>query len=134
VPNALRGARYHLRMAKLLLNLRDVPDDEADDVRRFLDAGGIGYYETRPSLWGISAGGIWIRDENDVAEAKRRMEAYQRERRARAREARAAAERTGTLPTFADILRTQPRRVALAAITIALVLALMAAPAVLLWR
>jgi hypothetical protein len=121
-------------MAKLLLNLRDVPDDEADDVRRFLDAARIGYYETRPSLWGISAGGIWIRDENDVAEAKRRMQEYQRERQARAREAHAEAARTGTLPTFADMLRTQPRRVALAAITIALVLALMAAPAVMLWR
>ena len=41
-------------MSKLLLNLRDVPDDEADDVRRFLDSGGIRYYETRPNRWGIS--------------------------------------------------------------------------------
>jgi hypothetical protein len=121
-------------MAKLLLNLRDVPDDEADDVRRFLDAGRIGYYETRPSLWGISAGGIWIRDENDVAEAKRRMEEYQRERQARAREAHAEAERSGTSLKFADVLRRQPLRVALAAFAVALVLALMAAPAMMLWR
>ena len=55
-----RRFRYHPGMSKLLLNLRDVPDDEADDVRRFLDSGGIDYYETRPSLWGISGGGIWI--------------------------------------------------------------------------
>ena len=48
-------------MSKLLLNLRGVPDDEADDVRRFLDSGGIGYYETQPTLWGVSFGGIWIR-------------------------------------------------------------------------
>ena len=121
-------------MSRLLLNLRDVPDDEADDVRRLLDAGGIGYYETRPSLWGISAGGIWIRDEADVAEAKRRMGEYQRERQARAREARAEAERSGTSLTFVDVLRTQPLRVALTVIAIALVLALMAAPAMVLWR
>ena len=51
----LRGrVRYHPGMSKLLLNLRDVPDDEADDVRRFLDSGGIGYYETRPNMWGIA--------------------------------------------------------------------------------
>ena len=48
-------------MSKLLLNLRGVPDDEADDVRRFLDSGGIGYYETQPTMWGTS-GGIWIDD------------------------------------------------------------------------
>jgi hypothetical protein len=123
-----------LRVSRLLLNLRDVPDDEADDVRHFLDSCGIGYYETRPSFWGISAGGIWIRDDADVAEAKRRMAEYQRERQARAREARAEAERSGTLPTFADVLRTQPLRVALAVIATALVLALLAAPAMLLWQ
>ena len=60
-------------MSKLLLNLRDVPEDEADDVRGCLDSGGIGYYEIRPSLWGISGGSIWIRDDGDLAEAKRLM-------------------------------------------------------------
>ena len=121
-------------MSKLLLNLRDVPDDEADDVRRFLDSNGIGYYETRPSFWGVSAGGIWIRDDGDAAEAKRLMAEYQRARQARAREQRAAAERDGTALTFADVLRTQPLRVALAVIGIALVLGLMAIPMLLLWR
>jgi hypothetical protein len=126
---------YYPGMSKLLLNLRDVPDDEADDVRRFLDSGGIGYYETRPSLWGISGGGIWIRDDRDVEEAKRLMAEYQRERQARAREERPAAPRNGTpAETFADVLRTQPLRVALTMIAIALLLALMAAPAMLLWR
>jgi len=121
-------------MSKLLLNLRDVPDDEADDVRRLLDSGAIGYYETRPSPWGISGGAIWIRDDGDVAEAKRLMAEYQRERQARAREERAEAERTGTWETFADVLRTQPLRVALAVIAIALMLGLMAVPVLQLWQ
>ena len=121
-------------MSKLLLNLRDVPDDEADDVRRFLDSGGIGYYETRPSWWGVSGGGIWIRDDGDIAEAKRLMAQYQRERQARAREERAEAERDGTAETFVHVLRTQPLRVALAVITIALLLALVAVPALVLWH
>ena len=121
-------------MARLLLNLRDVPDDEADDVRRFLDAGGIGYYETRPSRWGISAGGIWIRDDGEVAQAKRLMAEYQRERGARAREERAEAERNGTAETFVGVLRTQPLRVALALVGVVLVLALMAVPVLLLWQ
>ncbi|TQU10380.1 hypothetical protein EIJ50_13300, partial [Xanthomonas perforans] len=30
------GSRYHRGMAKLLLNLRNVPDDEADEVRALM--------------------------------------------------------------------------------------------------
>ena len=119
-------------MSKLLLNLRGVPDDEADDVRRFLDSGGIGYYETQPTLWGTS-GGIWI-DDRDVAEAKRLMAEYQHVRRARARAERAEAERNGTAQTFVDVLRTQPLQVALTVIGIALMLALMAVPVLLMWK
>jgi hypothetical protein len=121
-------------MAKLLLNLRNVPDDEADDVRRFLEAGGIDYYETRPSLWGVSAGGIWIRHDGDAAQAKRLMAEYQRERLARVRAERAEAQRNGTAQTFVDVLRTQPLRVALAVVWIALVLGLMAVPVLQMWR
>jgi hypothetical protein len=121
-------------MSKLLLNLRDVPDDEAHDVRRFLDARGIGYYETRPSLWGISAGGIWIRADDDVAEAKRLMAEYQRERQALARAAHAAAQHDGTAQRFADVLRTRPLQVALAVLGMALVLGLMAVPVLQLWN
>jgi hypothetical protein len=120
-------------MAKLLLNLRNVPDDEADDVRRFLDSAGIGFYETQPNIWGIS-GGIWIRDDGDVAEAKRLMADYQRERAERARAQRAEALRNGTAQTFADVLRTQPLQVALTLIAIVLLLGLTAIPVILLFR
>jgi hypothetical protein len=119
-------------MSKLLMNLRHVPDDEIDDVRRFLDSAEIGYYETPPSIWGISAGGIWIRDDGDVAEAKRLMTEYQRERLARARAERAEAQRNGTAETLAHVLRTEPLRVALTVIAIALVLGLLALPVLLL--
>jgi len=121
-------------MSKLLLNLRDVPDDEADDVRSFLDSGGIGYYETPPNWWGISGGSIWIRDDRDAAEAKRLMAVYQRERQNRAREARAEAERNGTAETFGNVLRTQPLRVALTLIAITLLLGLTILPVLLLWH
>jgi hypothetical protein len=118
-------------MSKLLLNLRGVPDDEANDVRRFLDSGGISYYETPPSLWGISAGGIWI-DDGNLPEAKRLMAEYQRERQARVRAERAEAKRNGTAERFIDVLRTQPLRVAMSVIGIALLLALMAIPVLML--
>lgn len=120
-------------MAKLLLNLRDVPDDEADDVRRFLSSNGIDYYETRPSFWGISAGGIWLRADDDIDKAKRLMREYQQERQARVRAEHAAAQRDGTAVRFVDVLRTQPLRVVLAVIGMALVLGLMIVPVLQLW-
>lgn len=121
-------------MSKLLLNLRNVPDDEADDVRGFLDANRIDHYDTPPGPFGISAGGIWIRDTHDLPRAKQLMADYQRERLARVRAERAQAERDGTAETFADIARRQPMRVALSLVAIVLILGLMALPVILLGR
>ncbi|HET7415144.1 MAG TPA: DUF6164 family protein [Arthrobacter sp.] len=47
-------------MFRLLLNLRNVPDDGAKDVRATLDAKRIAFYETTPSPWGISARGTRV--------------------------------------------------------------------------
>lgn len=121
-------------MSKLLLNLRHVPDDEADDVRAFLKAHDIGFYETRPSRWGISHGGIWVADNADVAEAKRLMADYQRQRQVRVRAEREQALRDGTAETFADIVREQPLRVLLTLVAIVFLLALVALPVWLLHR
>lgn len=119
-------------MAKLLLNLRNVPDDEADDVRAMLDAHRIAFYETTPSMWGISTGGIWVTEDAAVAEAKRLMADYQEQRGISAREAQAAAKRAGTAETFGMVLRAEPGRVLLLALAILFVLGLMALPAFLL--
>src|SRR3546814_2494343 len=83
-------------MAKLLLNLRHGSDDEADDVRAFLKTGGIAFYETQLSRWGISHGGIWVEDNAQVAEAKRLMADYQKQRQVRVRAEREQALRDGT--------------------------------------
>jgi hypothetical protein len=95
-------------MAKLLLNLRNVPDDEADEVRAWLKESGIAFYETRPSPWGISNGGIWVSEDDDIVRAKALMADYQRKRGEQARARQAAAERDGTAETFATLLRDRP--------------------------
>jgi len=95
-------------MAKLFLNLRNVPGDEADDVRDLLRANAIDFYETQPSPWGISAGGLWIEDVDQLARARALMADYQARRRAQAREDRTAAEREGRAETFAGQLRARP--------------------------
>ena len=115
-------------MSKLLLNLRQVPDDEAADVRAFLDEHRIEYYETKPSRWGISYGGIWVTRDADITEAKRLMADYQLQRRTRVRAEHAQAQRDGTAETFAVVLREQPLRVALTVVAIIFLLGLVALP------
>ncbi|MEN4904574.1 DUF6164 family protein [Luteimonas sp. TWI1416] len=121
-------------MAKLLLNLRYVPEDEAADVRAFLDEARIDWYQTRPSPFGISQGGIWLRDNDDLPRAKALMADYQAKRQARARADQAQAERDGTAETFADIMRANPLRVALIVAAIVALIGLMAVPGYMLSR
>lgn len=118
-------------MAKLLLNLRYVPDDEADEVRALLAAHEIEYYETRPSLWGVSAGGIWVRHDRDAAKAARLMADYQEQRRTRARGEYEESKRSGGA-TFAATFRAHPLQTIAILLGIAIVLALSAVPFVLL--
>jgi hypothetical protein len=100
-------------MPTLLLNLRHVPDDEAEEVRELLDDNHIGYYETPPSRWGISMGGIWVRDADQAEHAKRLLDAYQAARARRARADYDERRRAGTAETLAGRFRRDPVRVVL---------------------
>lgn len=118
-------------MAKLLLNLRHVPEDESDDVRALLDEHRIAYYETRPNRWGFSAGAIWVSEDAAMPEARRLMAIYQAQRRQDAREELQAAQREGRADTFWSVLRREPRRVLLVVLAILFMLGLVALPALL---
>lgn len=109
-------------MAKLLLNLRNVPDDEADEIRALLERRRIAFYETPPSFWGVSAGGIWISRDDDVAAAEQLTAEYQRERRARARAAYRAAKQAGTAATIWRSARENPLRTLVALLGAAFIL------------
>ena len=113
-------AGYHRGMARLLFNLRNVPDDEADEVRALLDAHGLDWYETRPGPWGVSAGGLWLRDAGDWPRARGLLDGYQQARRSHAREVEAREGR----PAFIDLLREQPAFVLPRLLAILAVLAL----------
>lgn len=115
-------------MPRLLLNLHRVPEEEADGVRAFLDAHGIAWYETQPSRWGISHGGIWIKRKEDEAQARRLMDEFQSALVTRVRAEHDRARREGTHEGFADLVRNQPVRVLLAVVGIVLLLGLVALP------
>lgn len=122
-------------MAKLLLNLRLATDDEAAEIRELLDQHQVDWYQTQPGFWGISAGGIWLRDLERVVEVKQLLDAYQKQRVARVRSELAAARLDGTAPTFLSALKADPLRMCLqlAAVVLLIVLTI-AVPFMLLSR
>lgn len=70
-----------------LMNLRHVPDDEADEIRALFEEHEVNYYETPPSFWGISMGGFWVHDEAEAERAKELLKAYQSRRLSTQRQA-----------------------------------------------
>ncbi len=119
-------------MANLLLNLYQVPDDEADDVRALLARLDIPFYETQPSRWGISHGGIWISDDDAFAQARQALSEYEALRTQRIRAEFAAARRDGPAFSLWTVLRDEPMRVVLMMIGILFALALIVVPLLLL--
>lgn len=119
-------------MAILLLNLRHVPEDEADEVRALLEAQGIEYYETQPGPFGISAGGIWLVHAEHEERARLRLQAYQQTRLQRVHEERETARLEGRLPDTWSHLRDNPLQALAAVLGILLVLAVTLLPFLLL--
>lgn len=98
-------------MAILLFRLRNVPDDEAEEVRTLLRDNGIAFYETSPGNWGISAPALWLPDADQQALAQQLLADYQTARYLKARAAYQQAQADGSHPGFWTSLRHQPLRV-----------------------
>jgi len=73
-------------MSVQLFRLRNVPEDEAEDVRQLLQNNHIEYFETPPGNWGISMPALWLHDEEQLGDAKRLIDEYQAQRSAQYRE------------------------------------------------
>lgn len=95
-------------MSTLVLNLRGVPEDEAEEVRELLETHGIDYFETPPNRWGITAGAIWLGDDDRADEVGQLLADYQEQRRERAQTERERERREGTLETVGAKLRNRP--------------------------
>ncbi len=100
-------------MSILLMNLRGVPDDEAEQVRGLLRERGIEFFETPPSRWLVSAGAIWISDDDDAERARELLADYQQRRQAQARADYERRRREGTVEGLGARLCRQPLRLAL---------------------
>lgn len=114
-------------MSRLLFNLRQVPDDEADEVRALLNERAIAFYETHAGRWNMSVPGLWV-DDADYSAARGHLDAYQQERLVRVRAEHAEARMNGEAASFIDNVRRNPIRVVLALAVIVGLLVLMMWP------
>ena len=73
-------------MSRLLFRLRNVPDEEATEVRELLESHDIDYFETFPGNWGISMPALWVSDDGQFEEARRLLDDYQQQRTWRVRQ------------------------------------------------
>lgn len=121
-------------MPRLLLNLRHVPDDEIDEVRALMDEHGIECYDTPPGPFGITAGGIWLKNPDDYARARELMDEYQEERANRARDEWRSARDRGEAETLVSVVRRHPLKTLLIVAGSVFVLMVLFSPLVVFFR
>jgi len=66
-------------MSTLVFKLRNVPEDEAKDVRDLLDQHRIEFFETTAGNWGIGMPGLWVEDP-DAQRSRELIREYQKVR------------------------------------------------------
>ena len=111
-------------MSAQLFRLRNVPDDEAEEIRQLLHEHGIDFYETPAGNWGISMPALWLNDENahELDRAKALIETYQEERAVRKRAEYEQLRRERRHRTIIDVLRERPLEVLFYVLIAALIL------------
>lgn len=97
-------------MAKLIFKLRDVPLDEAQDIRELFEQNEISFYETSAGNWGIGMAGIWLNDDAQYQIASDLVDTYQQQRKLRMQDEYAELEHTGNAPTFLSNILKSPLR------------------------
>ena len=97
-----------LAMSIRLFTLRGVPDDEAEEIRALLTKNEIDYYETPTGKWWISAGAIWLKNENQLEKAHFLIEQYQKERAYKAKKEYQKLKSEGKAETILDRMKQNP--------------------------
>ncbi|WP_136253466.1 DUF6164 family protein [Onishia niordana] len=115
-------------MATLLFHLRDVPDEEAQEVRELLAEHDIEVYETEAGRWRLAVPALWLVDESRLDEARGLIDAYQQELHERMQREHAEARDRGEAPGMWDQLRQHPMAVLVTLIALGLMLGLSLLP------
>jgi len=97
-------------MSALLFSLRNVPEDEAEEIRQMLASNGVQFYETPAGRWGISSPAIWLQDQGELSRAKSLIETYQKERYVRQRQEFELLKQQGQHRTIVRAVAENPLR------------------------
>ncbi len=97
-------------MPELLFKLRNVPGDEAEEVRVLLTENKIDFYETSAGNWGISMPALWLKTDVQLPQAKRLLDEYQQQRVQRVRAEYQQQKSTGQQRTLLDEFKENPLR------------------------
>ena len=97
-------------MATHLIKLRHMPPDELEEIHALMEAHEIDVYETSAGNWGISLPALWLRHDEQLAEAKVLLKHYEQERFTRIRSEYEELKETGKARTFLDMARENPVR------------------------
>lgn len=95
-------------MATQLLKLRNVPEDELLELHELMEEHEIDVYETSAGNWGISMPALWLRNDEQLAQAKALMKDYGEQRYIRARAEYDLQKQDGRERTFLDIAKENP--------------------------
>ena len=95
-------------MARRLFNLRNVPTDEADEIRALLRDNDIGFHETSSGFLDLMSAAIWVSDESQYPAARELLEHYQQQRYLHARQDYLARKANNQVPGLFDRVRSRP--------------------------
>ena len=97
-------------MAKKLIVMRNMPDDEVEDIEALLSDNDIAFYQTPAGNWGISMPAFWVRDDAEYPRARALLDRYQEARQQRVRAEYEMLKREGKQRTIVDEIREKPLR------------------------
>ena len=95
-------------MAILLFNLRDVPEDEAFEVRDLLSHHEIDFYETNAGNWGMSLAAMCLHNDTQLLEAQKLLATYEQYRYNSQREAYLKSKAEGKNQSLWQSFRQKP--------------------------
>ena len=97
-------------MPELIFKLRNIPDDEVAEVHQLLKDNNIDYYETSAGNWGISMPALWVKTDEQLAQARQLLDEYQKQRAQKAREDYLKQKAEGKQRTLLDEFKEHPIR------------------------
>ncbi len=115
-------------MAKLFFKLKGVPESEANEIRQLLDEHEISFYETPPSIWQVSMEAIWLRNDEQLEQAKQLLAEYQQQLSIRIKSEYAELEKQGKAPNLWGRFKEDPMQFIVFTLIIALVIYLSIIP------